>query len=1270
MHPLFGPPDAPAYTAPTALPRRARSGTIAARPLIAATPHAPLPPPVELKGVSEGGPRGEYSGATTGGAADAQQDSLGGTNVHSEGELEDEAALPASPTVHRIVGHGTTVDTGAMARRGRGRGAATATGQAGGALKGRKKWLVLVVPPDVLPHDPPPAATSGFANGYGAQGRFSGGILVPLQPSLSAQVAIIAREYGTPSIAGMCLYLALSHDTSAPAPVYQPDTSAYPFPSPALSVTAASPTGFKPRLTDETWPTLWSEFFDEEGAAQAMQGAGGLPIAGRIEFDFDPRRARWLEEWRSLPPATSESFASAPPLSPAFSLRPDRPRFATSLPYVRPFTPATSDAHLSEMLTTDDEARSLASEALGDEHEGLSAPVTPRMSTPRTSFESHRPLSLISQSSSVFDRPQSRSASVASMGSAQAAVAAASKVEAPHQEATPTRPTGLPARLAKPAYNDSGFGEGTASPAAVRSLAAVPPPEPSPITLTSSGSTFAFPRPLPRSAPSDAPLPAPPKVPGAEPVLLAPESDWTTQLDRLREISETSLLDGVDHPSQFGSVDASASEALGELLLSIVNEAAPPTPPRYEEDFRSGMYPPHGLYGLDQPVIVVPPSPVIEPIEAGEADEPRGLVEHAALPSPIIDPPPSAAPSGSAVAITAHNVPTVSASSPSARSSYPFFSLYPPVYPHIELYPPLPASSPLATPPRTPPAPFEAALDEPSELLAAARAPLAPDQLVDDDPFASSFSPDSPASPATGTNDEADDFLESYLFDGRPLSSITEVTESDLTNGTSPRTCSGGGSGRTTPAERSEHDADTAFGGMFGELQLEEDDGAQWATQPVGLPEIALSTSTAPPYLVYSSPTGSIEPSTLDPSHLAGQHSPLPSPTITPASAFPHPPPVIAIPPLFPHDADNSDDTTTAHDEDYTLDVTETLSSTLDYSGTFDAPYIVSPGLQAALGLDDSPQLLPVQFDDDDLDAQLDSEDSQSDDGSQYSGPEGSLRLEREGERDPGDECQTFDHFVSMPVAPVLPVLFAFSPLRKSRDLLDALALFIVEAQVQSVERRGRFTVALGGGDLPALLAQALIADERIEWDKWEIFFAREALSDNTGFSQRFIAELFSRVPVCSGKVHVLKPGADEDVAQDYEEQLARVFKIEEEGETPRFDLVLLSAEDLDVVAPASSAAPFSPRWVAPLPATPAEPSTALVVTPLVLSSARRLAYLLPSPSSRPTLVSLLAASPPGHVQLASRQPVVLFADDDAAVEVEWERARFWDAEGEEEAAL
>lgn len=111
------------------------------------------------------------------------------------------------------------------------------------------------------------------------------------------------------------------------------------------------------------------------------------------------------------------------------------------------------------------------------------------------------------------------------------------------------------------------------------------------------------------------------------------ENDWTAQLDRLREISETSMLDGVEHASQLGSFDASGS--LGELLMSIVEE-------RDEE-------------------VAPSPSPaasqVVDPAE--EPDEAMAATEL---------------------------VSSTSAWSP-FKLPYPAVQPYPPVYPAFDLYP-------------------------------------------------------------------------------------------------------------------------------------------------------------------------------------------------------------------------------------------------------------------------------------------------------------------------------------------------------------------------------------------------------------------------------------------------------------------------------------------------------------------------------------------------------------------------------------------------------
>ncbi|SCZ90407.1 BZ3500_MvSof-1268-A1-R1_Chr9g10822 [Microbotryum saponariae] len=206
-----------------------------------------------------------------------------------------------------------------------------------------KKWLVMVKGPPILPHSPPPNDASGFARAYGASGRYDGGVLMPLQNSLSAQVALIAREFSLPSIGGVALYLCLNNSTnvtpsvpmarrisratSASLSTAPDDVSSRP--ASMLSTNEYhEPEMFKPRILEETWGTLWAAFLDPLGVVgESVQGPFGpsLAIAGMLEFDIDPRRAHWLancysssdpnEYHHSTPAVPPSSHMSTPTLS-------------------------------------------------------------------------------------------------------------------------------------------------------------------------------------------------------------------------------------------------------------------------------------------------------------------------------------------------------------------------------------------------------------------------------------------------------------------------------------------------------------------------------------------------------------------------------------------------------------------------------------------------------------------------------------------------------------------------------------------------------------------------------------------------------------------------------------------------------------------------------------------------------------------------------------------------------------------------------------------
>jgi 6-phosphogluconolactonase len=117
-----------------------------------------------------------------------------------------------------------------------------------------------------------------------------------------------------------------------------------------------------------------------------------------------------------------------------------------------------------------------------------------------------------------------------------------------------------------------------------------------------------------------------------------------------------------------------------------------------------------------------------------------------------------------------------------------------------------------------------------------------------------------------------------------------------------------------------------------------------------------------------------------------------------------------------------------------------------------------------------------------------------------------------------------------------------------------------------AVDERGRFSVALSGGNTPRSV-YALLASQHKElpWDKLHIFFGDERAvpPQHPDSNFRMASEsLLSLVPIPGKNVHRIRAELDpESAAQDYEDQL-RVFFHLTANDWPRFDLVLLGLGD------------------------------------------------------------------------------------------------------------
>jgi 6-phosphogluconolactonase len=136
----------------------------------------------------------------------------------------------------------------------------------------------------------------------------------------------------------------------------------------------------------------------------------------------------------------------------------------------------------------------------------------------------------------------------------------------------------------------------------------------------------------------------------------------------------------------------------------------------------------------------------------------------------------------------------------------------------------------------------------------------------------------------------------------------------------------------------------------------------------------------------------------------------------------------------------------------------------------------------------------------------------------------------------------------------------------KTFDDLDDLARGAAEEIAKSAEEaiaaRGRFTIALSGGNTPKPAYRLLAEKPRIDWGRVHVFWGddRHVPPDHPDSNFGMAHEaLLSKVPIPQDNIHRMRTEkADaERVADEYEWTLRSAFSLDE-GEWPRFDLVLM----------------------------------------------------------------------------------------------------------------
>lgn len=208
-----------------------------------------------------------------------------------------------------------------------------------------------------------------------------------------------------------------------------------------------------------------------------------------------------------------------------------------------------------------------------------------------------------------------------------------------------------------------------------------------------------------------------------------------------------------------------------------------------------------------------------------------------------------------------------------------------------------------------------------------------------------------------------------------------------------------------------------------------------------------------------------------------------------------------------------------------------------------------------------------------------------------------------------------------------------------------AAEIFTVQAHA-SIQQRGRFTVALSGGNTPRQLYVHLANPEissQIDWENVHLFWGDERCvpPDHPDSNFRMARESL-HVPIPEQNIHrILGELPPEEAAMRYEQEL-RVFF----GDIPRFDLVLLGlGEDGHTASlfPASPALYEQARWAVAVshkvPPPPLVPRVTLTLP--VINHAREVIFLVAGREKAGRVAQVIGEMPaPEELPASAVQPL------------------------------
>ncbi|CAG8339322.1 unnamed protein product [Penicillium salamii] len=192
-------------------------------------------------------------------------------------------------------------------------------------------------------------------------------------------------------------------------------------------------------------------------------------------------------------------------------------------------------------------------------------------------------------------------------------------------------------------------------------------------------------------------------------------------------------------------------------------------------------------------------------------------------------------------------------------------------------------------------------------------------------------------------------------------------------------------------------------------------------------------------------------------------------------------------------------------------------------------------------------------------------------------------------------------------------------------ELAESLQQYVLKAEAAALAHHDTFRVAVSGGSLPVILAEALLGKATIpQFGKWDIFFADErAVPLDHADSNYFLLkeEFLNKIPAELGTPSV-HPIAEKHANQDddpqqladlYQDELKRAFTGGENEALPIFDLILLGCGPdghTCSLFPGHSLLQEKTAWVAAISDSPKPPPKRITLTLPVVAAATQIAFV------------------------------------------------------------